>query len=84
MCCSSKYALRPYLYILLHWPVAKAFSMVAGTSAAELYGFYGTRAVLSLASLVLEARLIKCAPGTKLKQYHLIVQYRWVQLLFRI
>ena len=60
-CCSSKYALRPYLYILVHWPVTKAFSMVTGANTAGLYAFYGTRVVLSLACLVLEARLIKCA-----------------------
>ena len=61
LCCSSQYALRPWLYILVHWPVTKAFSIMSEASTTGLYAFYGTRVALSLASLILEARLIKCA-----------------------
>eukprot|EP00892_Ulva_mutabilis_P000272 jgi/Ulvmu1/10245/UM060_0046.1 len=64
---SSRYALRPYLYLLVHWPIAKAFSIMEAPGAASAVAFYAVRACLAAVSWMLEARLVRatqkqCSP----------------------
>lgn len=54
---SARFALRPYIYLLLHAPVAGAAGLAAGRAAA----FYATRAALAAASAAAEAALITAA-----------------------
>lgn len=61
VCCSAKHALRPYLYILLHWPLARAAQVVAAALGHKAWTFYLVRAALSLVAAVLDVRLIRCA-----------------------
>lgn len=59
--CSSRYALRPYLYLLVHWPVAKVFSIMSEPHAASALAFYAVKSFLAAISWMLEARLVKYA-----------------------
>lgn len=63
--CSSRYALRPYLYLLVHWPVAKVASMLTSPGLSSSIALYAVRSCLAMMSWVLESRMLRCAilPG---------------------
>jgi uracil phosphoribosyltransferase len=60
VCCSSEFALRPYLYLIVHWPVVKAAAIATGTQEFKFLAFYALRVVLSLISATLDARFARC------------------------
>lgn len=62
---SSQYALRSYLYLLLHAPFAGAPAALLGPSrAAKLAGFYTLKAALGLASAGSEAALYRAVAAS--------------------
>ena len=59
--CSSEFALRPYLYLLIHWPIVKLASLLTTPGHAKYLEFFALRIVLSLLSATLEIRLVRYA-----------------------
>ena len=60
--CSAKFALRPYLYLLLHWPIVKIAAIATGSlSGPRFIPFYALRFALALLSSFLDIRLARCA-----------------------
>lgn len=56
---SPEFALRSYLYLGLHWLVAKPIAMVAGDARGKRVTFVGVRVALGLASAASEAWLCR-------------------------
>ena len=61
MPCSSEFALRPYLYLLLHWPFAKVAALASSLGGPRFVAFYFVRIVLALLDAVLDIRLVRRA-----------------------
>ena len=57
---SPQYALRSYLYIILHWVFAAPLSWVFGSAVYKVLVFYGLRCVFATISATLEMRLYRC------------------------
>ena len=58
---SSRFALRSWLYILLHWLVAAPAAWWYGAGAGKVAVFVTTRAALGLVSALAETLLFRCA-----------------------
>jgi hypothetical protein len=56
--CSSKHALRPYLYLLIHWPLATAASQLAALAGRKYLAFYIVRGGLSMLGAILDTRFV--------------------------
>ncbi|KAK9846490.1 hypothetical protein WJX81_005211 [Elliptochloris bilobata] len=56
---SSKYALRSYLYLLLHATVAGPAALLFGTGAGKVWVFYATKAGLATLSALCESALYR-------------------------
>jgi alpha-1,2-mannosyltransferase len=59
--CSAQYALRSWLYIILHKVVAAPAAWWFGAAAGKVAVFTATRAVLGMTSAVTEAMLFRYA-----------------------
>lgn len=57
---SSAYALRSYLYLILHALIAFPAKLILGSSTGKVYVFYTVRAALGIISSGLEATLYRC------------------------
>jgi alpha-1,2-mannosyltransferase len=57
---SPEFALRSYLYLGLHWLVAKPIAVVAGDARGKLLTFVGVRMALGVASAASEVGLHSC------------------------
>jgi Alg9-like mannosyltransferase family len=64
--CSSQYALRAYVYLLLHAIVAAPAALLFGAEGGKLLVFYATRAALGLVSAATEAMLYRCPTHERL------------------
>ena len=64
---SPEFALRSYLYLGLHYLVAKPISMLAGDAQGKLVTFIGTRVALGTASAASEAWL--CAEVARINPF---------------
>ena len=59
---SPQYALRSYLYIILHWIFAAPLSWIFGSAVYKVLVFYGVRCVFAVISAILEMQLYRCRP----------------------
>ena len=56
---SPQYALRSYLYILLHWIIIFPFSWIFGKEENKMFMFYTLRMAFAIVAAILESRLHK-------------------------